>query len=120
MALSRGKLADIAYIAATTAASIYANPATTKSYIKGLMLFNSNTTAELVKLYNVPDAAAALGTAGVANQIAEFSLKDKETLLFPLNVDGQPTVLTDTNDSIQASTTTASKVTVVVLGDKDP
>ena len=118
MALARTRLADIQYIAAA-AASIYSNPASTKSYLKGLILFNGNTATELVKLYNVPDAAAALGTAGAANQIAEFNIPAKETVFFPLNVDGQPVVLLDQNDSIQATTTTASKVTVQVLGDKE-
>ena len=118
MALQNTRLADIQYVPSTVG-SIYSNPATTKSYLKGLLLFNGNTSTETVKIYNVPDASAALGTAGVSNQIAEFSLIAKETLFFPLNVDGMPTVLLDTNDSIQAVTTTASKVTVCVIGDKE-
>jgi hypothetical protein len=118
MALQNAKLADAQYIPAA-AGSIYANPSGVKSYLKGLILFNGNTTAETVKIYIVPDAAAALGVAGVANQVAEISVTAKETVFFPLNVDGMPVVLTDQNDSIQASTTTASKVTVWPIGDKE-
>lgn len=115
MALQRAKLADIQYIG-TTAASIYSNPASTKSFVRGLVLFNGNTMTETVKLYNVPDSAGAVGTAGAGNQFAELALAAKETLMleFPYSV-----VLTDANDSLQASTTTASKVTVQVLGDKE-
>lgn len=115
MALQRGKLADIQYIA-ISAGSIYANPASTKTYIRSLLLFNGNTTAETVKLYNVPDSAGSLGTAGAANQFLELSVGAKETVELPFQY---PLVLTDTNDSIQAVTDTASKVTVQITGDKD-
>ena len=115
MALARARLADIAYVA-SSAGSIYSNPASTKTYIKGITLFNGNATAELVKLYNVPDSSGSLGAAGAGNQFAEVTLQAKETLImeFPSTL-----VLTDTNDSIQAVTTTASKVTVMIGGDKE-
>lgn len=115
MALSYGKLADIQYVA-SSAGSIYSNPASTKTYIKSIVLFNGNTTAETVKLYNVPDSTAALGTAGVSNIFFTKDLAANETFIFDLEF---PLVLTDTNDSIQASTTTGSKVTVQLLGNTD-
>ena len=116
MAISRGKLADIQYIA-SSAGSIYANAAATKTFVSGLTLFNGNTTAETVKLYYVPDSGGSLGTAGVSNQFLEISLAALETFVFEAPSDG--IVLTDTNDSIQAVTTTASKVTVIIHGTKD-
>jgi hypothetical protein len=116
MAISRGKLADIQYVA-SSAGSIYANPASTKTFVSGLTLFNSNTTAETVKLYNVPDSTGSLGTAALANQFLEISLAALETFVLEFPSDG--IVLTDTNDSIQAVTTTASKVTVMIHGTKD-
>lgn len=115
MALTHGKLTDIQYVAAT-AGSIYANPASSKSYIRSIILHNTNTTPETVELYNVPDSTAALGTAGTANQFFKKDVSANETLFVDLEY---PIVLTDTNDSIQAVTTTASKVTVQVLGDVD-
>lgn len=114
MALQRAKLGDIAYVA-SSAGSIYANPSSTKTLVTGLVLFNGNTTAELVKVYVVPDSSTALGTAGAGNQILEVSLIAKETLVFELPFG---VMLTDQNDSIQATTTTASKVTVIVCGDQ--
>jgi hypothetical protein len=116
MSLARGKLADIQYVA-SSAGSLYANPGSTKSYIRGFTLFNGNTTTENVKLYNVPDSSGSLGTAGVSNQFTEIALLAKETLFIDLP---HPIVLTDTNDSIQGVTTTASKVTFQIHGDKDP
>jgi hypothetical protein len=115
MALQRAKLADIATIAAT-AGSVYANPASTKTYVKGLVLHNTNSSAEAVKVYSVPDSSGSLGTAAAGNRILNVSLPANDTLIveFPCAV-----VLTDTNDSLQAETTTASKVTITVLGDKE-
>lgn len=115
MALNRTKLSDIQYIA-SSAGSLYANPASAKTYIRGFIIYNGNTTAEAVKLYNVPDSAASLGTAGVSNLFYSQSIAADETVIieFP-----HPIVLTDENDSIQGVTTTASKVTFQILGDKD-
>jgi hypothetical protein len=107
------RLADIQYVPASVG-SIYANPASTRTYVKGVTLFNGNTSSETVLLYNVPDASGSLGTAGAGNQFAEITLVAKETLFveFPY-----PLVLKDTNDSLQADTNTASKVTVQIHGD---
>jgi hypothetical protein len=109
------RLTDIQYVA-NTAGAIYTNAASTTSYIKSFVLYNNNTSTETVKLYNVPDSAASVGTAGDANQFAEIALAAKETLMFDLPY---PITIIDENDTIQAVTTTASKVTVQVLGDKD-
>lgn len=116
MSLQHLKLADIQYLP-SSAGSLYANPTSTKSFIKGLILFNGNSTTETIKLYVVPDSNSSLGTAGESNQIANLSLPSGDTLFFPLNVDGMPVTLTDHNDSIQGQTTTSSKVTCIVIGD---
>jgi len=118
MALQRTKLADIQYVPASPG-SVYSNPSSTKTFVKGLLIFNGNSTAESIGIHVVPDAAGALGTAGAANRIANFTLAANETLLFGLTADGYPLTLTDTNDSIQMSTSTANKVTVLVFGDKE-
>ena len=115
MTMQRGKLADIQYVA-SSAGSIYSNPSSTKTYVREIVLFNGNSAAELVKLYFVPDSTGSLGTAGASNQFAELTLAAKETLILDFDY---PLVLTDTNDSLQAATTTASKVTVMLQGDKD-
>lgn len=115
MALQRAKLGDIQYVG-SSAGSIYANPSSTKTFIKGFTLHNTNTTSETVKLYVVPDSSSSLGTATSAHLILNVALVANDTLLVELPY---AIVLTDANDSIQAVTTTASKVTVIVHGDKD-
>jgi hypothetical protein len=116
MTITRGRLINPTTLPSTVG-SIYANPSATKSFVKGITLFNSNTTAETVKLYNVPDSTGSLGTAALANQFLEISLAALETFIFEFPGDGA--VLEDTNDSIQGVTTTASKVTVQIHGVKD-
>ena len=115
MALQRAKLADIQYVG-SSAGSLFSNPASTKTFVRGVVLHNTNTTAETVKVYVVPDSGGALGTAGAGNRVLNILLPANDTLFveFPYSV-----VLSDTNDSIQAETTTASKVTALVIGDKD-
>jgi hypothetical protein len=117
MALQRAKLADIATVAASPA-SVYTNtPAGTKTYIKGIVLHNTNTTAETVKVYSVPDnGSGGTGSAAATNRVLNVSLPANDTLIveFPSAL-----VLTDNGDSLQAETSTASKVTITVLGDKE-
>lgn len=115
MTLQRAKLADIQYVP-SSAGSLYSNPAGTKTFIRSITLFNGNTTTETVKLYNVPDSGGSVGAAGVGNQFLEYALAAKETLIIEWEY---PIELTDTNDSLQGVTTTASKVTVMINGDKD-
>ena len=115
MALQRTRLANIQYIP-STAGSIYTNSINTKTHIKGFVFFNNNTVTETVKIYNVPDNAGAVGTAGSANQFLEIGIPAKDTVFIEIPY---VIMLIDENDSIQGSSTNASMVTVQVLGDKE-
>lgn len=115
MSLQRAKLAPIQTLSAT-AASVYTNAASAKTYVRSIILHNTNTSAETVVLYNVPANAGAVGTAGATNQFLSISLSANDTLEFS---PAYPMVLDGTNDSLQAKTTTAAKVTLQILGDKD-
>jgi hypothetical protein len=115
MALQRAKLSDIQFIS-TTAGIAYSNPAGVKTYIRGIIIFNANTVSETVKLYNVPDDNGSVGIASTSNQFMNTLVSSNETLFIEI-----PYVitLTDTNETIQASTTTSSRVTLQILGDKE-
>lgn len=115
MALQHTRLTEVAYIASSVA-SVYANPASTKSHVRGFLVHNTNTTLEAVKIHWVPDSAGSVGTASAGNRIFDIDLQPRESQVFEIPYG---LVLTDTNESIQAVTTTASKVTIAVLGDKD-
>lgn len=116
MAIIRGPLQNIATLP-STAGAIYTNPASTKTFLKGVTLFNSNTSPELVKLYNVPNSSGSVGTAALTNQFTEISLVAKETLFYEFPGDG--IALGSTNDTIQGVSTTASVVTYQWHGVKE-
>jgi hypothetical protein len=115
MAISYPKLADIQTVA-SSAGSIFSNPSSKSTYIRSIVLHNTNSTAETVKLYNVPDSAGSVGTAAATNRFLNISLAANASYEWKLG----PIPLTDENDSIQAETTTASKVTVMIFGVQDP
>ena len=116
MALHRERLADIATLG-SSAAAICTNASGQKTFVKGYELHNTNTTTETVKLYKVPDASGAVGTAAAANRFLNISLAANETLIYV--PPGYGHILSDTNDTIQGESTTASKVTVTLFGDRD-
>jgi len=116
MALNRIRLADIQYIP-SSAGALITNAVSTKTWIRGIVIYNGNTTAEAVKLYNVPDSTGSVGTAGVSNLFYVQSIPPDETVL--IEIPGPGLVLTDTNDTIQGVTTTGSKVTVMFTGDNE-
>ena len=116
MAITRGRLAEIQTIPSTVG-SIYSNPASTKTFVSGLTLHNTAATAELVLIYNVPDSSGSVGTAAAGNRILRVNLDSGATVTYPFPGDG--IILEDTNDSIQAVTTTASVVTIMLHGTKD-
>lgn len=108
------RLKDISNVPAT-AGVIYANPSGKHSYIKCITLCNGGSTTETVKLYRVSDNAGAVGTASdTANITHKLSLLAGQTVM--IEVPGQGWVLEDTNDSIQAVTTTANTVTIAIDG----
>ena len=115
MALSRGKLTgngkNIQFVPAGTAG--------TKTYFKGFVVFNGNTTTETVNLYLAEDNVGALDTVDAATKPQQFirqELSSGETFYVELNY---PIVLEDENDAIYGLTDTANKVTVILIGDKE-
>jgi len=106
------KLADIQYLA-TVAGSIYANPASTETFIKSIILHNNDTVTRTATLYNVPDNSGAVRTATVAHQFFRQDLVPNETIILEFMVGLS---LSDTNDTIQGLASSASKITVQLLG----
>lgn len=113
MAFTYSRLTEISEIA-SSAASVYANPPSKTTYIRSIILHNTNSSAEAVVLYNVPDNSSAVGTAATANQFYKASVAADSTVIIEFATPG--IVLTDENDTIQASTTTANKVTIQIMG----
>ena len=114
MAFVYSQLTPITTIASSTPAAVYTNPASTTTYVRTIVIHNTNTTSETVTLYNVPDNAGAVGTSGATNQFYKQSVEANSTVILEFAVPG--IMLTDANDTLQASTTTASKVTIQITG----
>jgi hypothetical protein len=113
MAFAYTRLTEITTIAAA-AAALTTNAAGKTTYIRLIILFNGETTAENVILYNVPDNAAAVGTAGETNEFFNQSMAANETRILEFARPG--IMMTGTNDTIQGTTDTASKVTYQAYG----
>ena len=113
------KLTDIQYVN-NTISPLYINT-TGATAIKEISFFNTNATAEIVTIYNVPNNAGALGTPTDAHKIWEGTIQpnsNPDINKKPPSWD-YPIELSEVNDAIFAITTTASQVTAMVLGDND-
>lgn len=97
MAINYVKLMDPVVLNNGTAAAVYANPVGTKTMIGGFWVHNTNASTREVTMFNVPDAAAALGTPGATNQFYKVTLAALETMFVEMR---PPVLLTDENDAI--------------------
>lgn len=96
----------------SSAGSLYANPAATRTYIKEVILYNSNTAAEAVALYLVP----AGGSAAAGNQVLARVINPGETFVLAFAVG---LILEASGDFLAGSTTTAAKVACHLMGAVD-
>lgn len=113
MAFDYSRLKEIAYLSNSVAA-VVTNGTGAKSYVRSIILHNTNTTAETVKIYTVPDNSGSVGTATAAHLWFSQTLNPDETVFIEIKDPG--IILSDTNDTIQAYSTTANKVTFQAYG----
>jgi hypothetical protein len=117
MALNRAKLADAQQVA-SSAGALITNAASTKTWIRGIVLHNTSaSTAITVKLYNVPDSGGAVGTAAASNQFFEKEIAIAGTHY--IDLPGPGFVLSDTNDTIQGEDGVGSTVSIWFIGDNE-
>jgi hypothetical protein len=117
MALQRTALAAAPIPLQGSAAAIVTNPASTKTYVRGISFFSTASSGtETVKVYVVAPTAGAVGTAATENQIFEADIPPKGSVTWEI-----PYVitLTQTNHTIQASCTTGGAVNCYPHGDKE-
>lgn len=116
MAFEYDRLTEITTIPAA-AGAVFTNPASQTTYVRMIEIHNGNTSAEAIKLYNVPDNAGAVGTAGITNEFYAETLDAGETRIIEYAIPGK--ILKDTNDTIQGITDTVSKVSISIYGGKE-
>lgn len=117
MTITRDRLFASTSVPSTTGA-VFTCPASTKIFYSGFELHNTNTTSEVVELYDVPNSGGSVGTAAaVPHRFLKVTLAPDETYFYEAPSDGR--VHNATNDTIQGKTTTASKVNITPFGTKD-
>ena len=92
----------------------FQNPASTKTFITGLILHNSHTAAATVQLWHlVPPSSGSAGTPALAQQFFEKSMAADETIAFyyPFQV-----CYEDLARSFRARATVASVVSINLAG----
>ena len=118
MALAKTGLGGITAVSGNSTSAVYTVSSSKTSYIRGLVLFNtSNTDQIIVGVHVVPNNGGSVGTAAAANKLARLTLAVNDTyfLEFPY-----PITLTTDNDTIQVNVETASiACNVLVIGDKE-
>ena len=107
------RIAEPQFLGAPTA-TVYTNPASTNTYIKSIVMFNSGTTPANVKLYNVPDDGGLVGVAAAVNQFLDVDLVARETFMFDLPY---PITMIDAGDTLQGFCALSEAVTIQILGD---
>jgi hypothetical protein len=102
----------IAYVASGVAADIYTHNtgSYTTSYIRVVIIHNTNTTDESVTLYYRPAGV----TITSAHEFYKETISAGATRIIELAVPG--IILTANSDAISGVTTTGSKVTVQLYG----
>ncbi len=120
MALSKTGLGFPVSCSANATTTIYANPATTTTYVRSLLLHNrSSTDVVSMSIHLVQNSSGAVGSVADNNKIARISLQPYDSYFLELAF---PITLTATNDAIRAvnhNTTAGQDANVLVLGDKE-
>lgn len=114
MAVTFSRLTEV-QVLQTSATVSYANPATTTTYIRLILIHNVHTTNnQTVQIWTVPDNAGAVGTASNSNRAYAVVLTPGETRAIEFK--GPGLMLIDENDTIQASASEANAVTFQMYG----
>lgn len=92
------------------------NPVDYKTFIREIVLHNTGTTIETVRLYDVPPVAGALGTPNLELRQLNISVPVNDTVHIPF----QDCITLDVpNYAIFAECTTANKINIKFNGDKE-
>ena len=85
-------------------------------YIRGLLIYNTSTSASQVcEIHVVPNnGSGGTGTAAAANKIGRLTLTASDTAFFEFPY---PLTLTSTGDCIQVANGSGSTVNVLPIGD---
>lgn len=107
---------ECTYNATTT---VYANAASTTSYIRSILFHNLGTENITLTLHHVQNSSGSVGSTSDANRILKITLEGTDTYFMEL---AYPLTLTGENDSLRVvnlNQTAGNSVTAQLLGDKE-
>jgi hypothetical protein len=116
MALQYSGLGNCQSVGATPA-SVCTNPSGGKTYLRGLVIHNTSSSAVVFKFYVVPNSSGSLGSAATSNRIANVTIPANETVNWEFPSPG--IALIGPNDALFAEAGTAGVINVLPLGDQD-
>jgi len=103
MATNKTKLMDVSALTnvpgltVANCASVYANPASTTTFITEIDIHNTTASSVSIILCIVPNASGSLGTPAATNQVHRITLNAYDTALIQF---ASPIALIGTNDAI--------------------
>jgi hypothetical protein len=113
--MDHAKLSEVVFVPLAPG-SVYTNPAAKKTLLRAIVLHNTDSAAQVAKVYLVPAASGVPGSGAPGNRILNVSLPAGDTLNYQLPY---PFFMVNQGDSLQAEAATASKVTILPLGDTE-
>ncbi len=117
MALTKAGLGAIVTVAASTTETITGTVVASNKqvYIRGLLIFNTSTSAtQVCEIHVVPNDTGSTGPAVASNKIGRLTLTASDTAFFEFPY---PLTLTSTGDCIQVVNGSGSTVNVLPIGD---
>ena len=120
MALAKVGLGFPVSCAINSTTTVYANPASTVTYVRSLLIHNVATVNQVtLSVHVIANSGGAVGSTADSNRVFRLTLEPLDTYFTELAF---PIILTGTNDSIRvvnSNTTAGDTLTVMLLGDKE-
>jgi hypothetical protein len=114
MAFDYNRVLETVSLAVSGANNALITNGTGRKYIRNIILHNTHTSDVIVKLFNVANNGAAVGSSSSANQFLNSTLVASDTLILEIPAPG--IMLVDQYDSIQGYADIASKITIQMYG----
>jgi hypothetical protein len=118
MALAKTGLGFPVACLANATTTIYANPATKKTYVRSLLIHNRSTVNPVtLNIHLIQNSSGSVGTASTSNRIFRLTLEAYDTYFTELAF---PIVMTGTNDAlvlVNTNTPAGEDLNVLLLGD---
>lgn len=98
----------------TTDTTVHAAASSKKSLVSGFNICNTDTSQRTCELYLVQNSGGSVGSSAASKRLCKLTLPADDTVVYTLP---HPVYLLADNDAIVGKSDSATKVTVIPLGD---